>query len=166
MFRNVAAVSMDPTEHFKRSWIYAADRASAEGFHFEAVPTEADEPDTPCAYITCLHTECRSYGYDVTSLVISGDIALEGLKRSGLAAELDHTQRCSLRRRRLLGKLLPELRGDDRFLAGPDPDLPDGLTLHVTNDGTDVSIECEHTSCGAAGYQEVGASWTPRMAFT
>lgn len=164
VFQTVAAVSATPVEHYKRSWSHAAERAAAEGFRFEAVPAgDRRNGKDASAYILCDHDACLGHGRNAVAVIVSGDIALEGLDLSGLVPEMDESEHCAHRRRSILASKLPELCAEDRFVVPAGIKLPPGLALHAIEDGAGVSIECEHLGCAAAGTQEIEVLWDPRM---
>ena len=163
VFAAVAAVTADPVEHFKRCWVHAAERAAGEGFRFEAAPTGYSGKE-PCAHIRCDHPDCRAHSRDSVSIIVSGDIALEGLELSGLIPEMDPVERCAHRRRSILGANLSEMSGEDRFVVPAGFNAPSGLTVRTVENGMGVSVECKHAACAAADKQEVGVSWDPAMA--
>ena len=163
VFTAVAAVQADPVEHFKRCWLHAADRATAEGFQFAAAPVGYSGKE-PCAHIRCDHSACRDHSRDSVSIIISGDIALQGLKMSGLIPEMDPVERCAHRRRSILGTNLPEWSNENRFVVPDGFKAPPGLTVTVIEDGMGVVVGCRHPKCEAAGRPSIGVSWDPAMA--
>ena len=164
VFQTVAAVSATPVEHFKRSWLHAAERAAAEGFRFEAVPAgDRRNGKDASAYILCDHDACLGHARNAVAVIVRNDIALEGLDLSGLVPEMNEAESCAHRRRSILASKLPEVCAEDRFIVPAGIKLPPGLALHTLEDGAGVSIECEHPGCAAAGTQEIAVSWDPRM---
>ena len=169
VFRASALVKANPTEHFKRSWLHAAQRATNEGFVFESAPASVllphdPELPEPCAYISCAHATCRAHSRDGISIFMEGDASLEGLKASGLMPELDPAEACVHRRQLILRTLLPDLYGDRRFVVTGHGKTPKDLTLRVIDDGSEVELSCEHVDCDDAGRGSLSMMWESRMA--
>ena len=168
-FRVSSIVKENPAEHFKRSWLHAARRATNEGFMFEAAPASVllpHDPDLPepCAYITCAHAACRAHARDGISIFMKGDEALEGLKASGLMPELDPVEACIHRRQLILRSLLSDLCGDGRFVVTGYGKTPKDLTLCIINDGSEVELSCEHIDCDVDGRGSLSMMWESSMA--
>ena len=159
----VAAAAADPVEHYKCCWLHAAGRAADEGFRFDAAPS-GYRGQEPCAHIRCAHPACRDHARDAVSIIVGDNIALKGLKMSGMVPKLNSVERCAHQRRLALSAHLPEITGEDRFVVPAGFRSRPGLTVRAVEDGMGVSVECKHSECATAGTQQVGVSWDPVMA--
>lgn len=159
-------VSSNPVEHFRRSWLHAAERAAEDGFTFEVPPVSAlsDARELqPAVHVLCHHQACSAHSCNSTFVLVSGEPALEGLRLTGLMPEANLAEACAHRRRWILGSKLPELCAEGRFVEDAVAGIPDDLTLNVFDDGASIELRCEHEECYEAGMQSIMGEWEPRL---